>query len=109
MKTCSEIECKYYTELFEEDNLTHTFDDNSFCTKHNKYIPEAEPCEDYEKARKCFNCEHAKEVVYETGTIDSVDYHCKLQEGKSIYSDLAWNRNHYIDFPECPINKWKEK
>lgn len=99
-------ECKYYTERFEKQN--GIWDDVSFCTKNKEYIPdENEICENYLKSEKCFNCKHSREIIYETGTIYCIDYHCRLQNDKMIFSDSSWAASNYADFPDCNINKWE--
>lgn len=105
MKTCSDMECRYFIEKYESKDNEYDF--YEFCTKHNKFIPEEIPCENYLKAKICFNCKHKKIIVYESGCIDCIDYHCKLQENKFIFSDINFSINDFISFPDCPINKWE--
>ena len=104
---CSEKECKYFTQIFDKQN--NIWDHYSFCDKYKKFIPDEELCQEYIKAEKCYNCKHSKEIVYETGSIDCIDYHCRLQKGKMIYSDIDWAISHYAGFPDCNINKWESK
>ena len=104
---CYEKECKFYTQIYEKQN--DIWEHYAFCINHKKFILEEELCENYIKAEKCFNCKHRIEKVYETGTIDCVDYHCKLQNDKMIYSDIDWAISHYADFPDCNICKWESE
>jgi hypothetical protein len=103
---CSEKECRYFKEVFEKQN--GVMDYYSFCTKKNSLIPEEVICNEYLPSHFCFNCKHQKVIVYESGEIDSIDYHCKLQNDKFIFSDLNWAISHYADFLDCPITKWEE-
>lgn len=108
MSLCNEEQCKFYTECHDVHN--GVWDDYSFCTKHKKIIDcENEICSEYIKAKKCFNCKHSRKIIYETGTIDCIDYHCKLQDKKLMYSDCNWLDDHYADYPECNINKWESE
>lgn len=106
--SCVDQQCKYYTEKFvAKDGI---WDYESFCTKQDKFIDyENEVCSDYQQSQKCFNCKHRRTIVYETGTIDSIDYHCTLQEDKFIHSDLSWCQDNYADFPDCNIKQWVYK
>lgn len=107
-KTCVDEECKYYTELFEK--IDEEWDYYSFCTKGKTFIPyKNRICGIYTKARKCYNCNHSKSIVYETGTIDCIDYHCELQDDKMIYSDLNFSNSNYAEFPDCNIDRWKSR
>jgi hypothetical protein len=105
MSTCSDKECRYLIDTYCEQN--EVWDIRSHCKKHNKLIPDETPCEDYTKSYSCYNCQFANAKVYETGTIDCIDYHCNLQNDKLIFSDLNWAINNFGNFPECPIDKWK--
>ena len=108
IKTCVDEECKYYTELFEK--IDGVWDYYSFCIKRKAFIPyENKVCKTYIKARKCYNCKYSCNIVYETGSIDCIDYHCKLQDKKMIYSDLNFSNSNYADFPDCNINKWESR
>ncbi len=104
---CSEYECKFYTELY--GCIDKEWDHDAYCVKHKKYIPEEKLCGEYIKAEKCFNCRFSRSIVYETGSIDCIDYHCKLQNDRMIFSDLSWSIGHYADFPDCNIDEWKMK
>ena len=57
--------------------------------------------------KSCPNCRHSRSIVYETGIIDCIDYHCLLQNGDLIYSDSNPYLVHYADFPQCNIGKFK--
>jgi hypothetical protein len=105
METCFDKECKYLIDTYCEQNKI--WDNYSFCNKHKKFIPDEIPCSDYVKAQICSNCQFANTKVYETGTIDCIDYHCNLQNNKLIFSDTNWAINNNGNFPECPIDCWK--
>jgi hypothetical protein len=104
---CEDKECKFYTQKYL--NTDGVYDYYGYCTKHRSLITDVELCADYIKAEKCFNCKHSKTIVYETGTIDCIDYHCKLQNDKMLYSDSEWETDHYADFPDCNIDKWESR
>jgi len=46
--------------------------------------------------------------VYETGSIDDIEYRCKLQNNKLIYDDSNPYVTHPLDFPDCHINKYEQ-
>lgn len=104
-ETCSDKECRYFKDEYDKQNGIWEF--YSFCNKQNKFIPKEIICEHYLEPQLCYNCLHSYTIVYETGTIDSIDYHCKLQNNKMIFSDLNWAISHQGDFPDCPIGKWE--
>lgn len=107
---CIQNECKYLDEDYKE---------NYICIKNNITLSDEqielfdndkkENCKDFEQLKSCKDCKFSSIIVYESGVIDSEDYHCKLQDGKMIYSDISPYRRQNVDFPECNINKWKEE
>jgi hypothetical protein len=107
METCSDKECRYLIDEYDKQN--DMWDHYSFCKKHNKFIPEEVPCESYLKSQSCYNCKLANKIIYETGTIDCIDYHCNLQDNKLIFSDTHWATNNLGNSPDCPIHKWEIK
>lgn len=97
---CYDKECRY---LSEDDY------DRTYCNKHNKLIKDDEEiCINYERSKSCYNCKHSRIEVYETGTIDSIDYYCNLQDSTLIYSDISFMKSDYSRFPSCKIGKWNE-
>lgn len=103
---CINETCKHFNQIYTQ--LNGIWDHHNYCKKLNEYLDDKEIllCELYEPSMKCFNCKHGKEIIYETGTIDCIDYHCKLQDNKMIFSDSSWALFNYSDFPDCQINKW---
>lgn len=109
---CIQDKCKF---------LDEDYNDNYICTKNNIIISDEQyelfenlfdktenvSCKDFEELKSCKNCRFSRVIEYESGVIDSLDYHCPLQEGKMIYSDISPYRNKNIDFPECNIDKWE--
>jgi hypothetical protein len=115
-KRCAKINCLNNDCRFikEKDPLTDEF----ICTKDNSVIQfdvfdTDLPCTAFEKFEFCDTCKHGKEVVYETGTIDEIDYYCKLQningDLKLIYIDIDPYINHNADFPRCSISHYEPK
>ena len=96
------VNCKHYTDALEETN--------GFCTKLCREVAscQANSCKHFEQLTFCDTCKWANIRVYETGTIDSVDYRCILQNNKLIYSDLNPMRIHNADYPECEIFLYEE-
>ena len=84
--------------------------DDFYCKLTGKEIPEdidVTQCKQYEQARTCINCAYGIPTVYETGTIDDIEYRCSLQNKKLMYDDSNPYYRHYADVPECNINKFK--
>ena len=98
---CIDNECKHtYTEMGE-----------TYCSLTHEEIQDdidQIQCENFVQARTCLNCKHSIQEIYETGTIDSIEYRCPFQGRKIIYDDLEPMNNHYNDIPECNIDKWEE-
>ena len=99
---CIDNDCKY---------ILHTFKHESYCSLLAKEIPEdidMTQCDHFVQAHTCLNCKHSKLTIYETGTIDDIEYRCPFQNNKLIYDDLDAYNTHFADVPECNINKWEE-
>ena len=58
----------------------------------------------------CLDCKYAKKRMYETGTIDDIEYRCVLQNNKLIYDDLhpLAEDFDYADAPDCPISMFEQ-
>lgn len=96
-----DTECKF---MFE-DTLTDKF----ICTKFNKDVSDFEgECESFEELCFCSTCKHSRSTIYETGTIDDIEYRCQLQNNKLIYDDSSPYSLHNSDFPECSINRYEK-
>lgn len=81
-----------------------------FCSLTQSEVPEdidIMQCYNFEMAKNCLTCRHARYTIYETGTIDDIEYRCPLQDNKLIYDDLEPYLEHHADIPECNIGKWK--
>ena len=85
-----EFKCKLWPDVNLE-NISEDFDCPGFAPPH-----------------RCYDCIYAKEKVYETGTIDEIDYYCTLQDKKLIYRDTLLSIFD-PDWPECNINKFVSK
>lgn len=64
-------------------------------------------CPNFVQAKNCLTCKHSSTTVYETGTIDDIEYKCKLQDKKMIYDDSNVLNQHHSDIPECNCGKWE--
>jgi hypothetical protein len=99
-------ECRY---LIEEP-WSYEF----ICTKQQKKLTDEEidnceygKCALFEELKSCCNCKHSSVQIYETGTIDDIEYRCTLQNNKLIYDDGSPYQIHYADFPLCNINRFE--
>lgn len=105
---CMQNECKFLNEDYE---------DNYICTKNNIIISEEQmnlfdpidspvilDCDNFEQQKSCNTCKYSCSIYYDD---DCEDYHCKLQNRKMIYSDIAIYRHNNSDFPKCNIDKWE--
>jgi len=102
MLSCEDENCAYYKE--------DVFDNNEdYCSKHKINICLIEKCTDFELSQTCDLCKNSYRRVYESGTIDDIEYYCKLQDGKLIYDDLSPYTNHYANFPKCNVGKFESK
>ena len=96
---CVDNECKYILSTYEGD----------YCTFTGTEVPdEIAECDHFVQAHTCLNCKHSKLTIYETGTIDDIEYRCPFQNNKLIYDDLNAYNTHFADVPECNINRWEE-
>lgn len=85
----------------------YTISGEYYCAITHKEIPEfinvldsnekSSDCDNFVQAHTCLNCKHSKTTVYETGTIDDIEYRCPFQENKLIYDDSTapWKTNIY--------------
>lgn len=81
-----------------------------YCLKRKSTLPQDIDeinCGLFQLACTCLDCKHAIIAVYETGTIDDIEYRCKLQNNKLIYDDSNPYNKHYKDIPKCNINKFE--
>lgn len=97
---CIDNECKHlYSEMGE-----------MFCELTHAEVPDnidEIECKNFLQAHTCINCMHSKTTVYETGTIDDIEYRCPFQNNKLIYDDSNPMNSHYLDVPECNIDKFE--
>ena len=97
---CIDNECKHlYSYLGEY-----------YCKLTKQEIPDdidITQCNNFVQARTCINCIHSREIVYETGTIDDIEYRCRFQGEKVVYDDINPYYQHFADVPECNIGKFK--
>lgn len=98
---CIDNCCKYSYVDCRGEYCCAVIDDN---------IPDEQPedCKYFLQAHTCINCKYSKETVYETGTIDDIEYRCPFQDNKLIYDDLSPYSYHFYDVPECNIDKFEE-
>lgn len=102
---CIDRECKYATHTIEPYG-------DLYCSLQNKEVQDdidITGCKQFKVAKNCLNCKHSIPTVYETGTIDDIEYRCPFQNNKLIYDDSCCEVTHNIDIPECNINKWEEE
>lgn len=102
-KNCLDDPCKYHHYCVDPQS-------NFWCSLHDCEIPDdidETGCKDFELARTCIDCKHRKTTIYETGTIDDIEYRCPFQDGKLIYDDINPGVSHYADVPTCNINKFE--
>jgi hypothetical protein len=98
---CEDNDCAYYKMDYQ---------DRTYCSKKNRFIDnETGECEYFTPSQTCDLCKHSYMKVYETGSIDDIEYYCKLQNGKLIYDDLSPYMINFADFPKCNINKFEKK
>lgn len=102
---CAVNDCKFYDEEI----------DDQFCRKKcvqlsdNIYDDDDWDCEDFEEARVCANCQHSRTTVYETGTIDDIEYRCPFLDNKLVYDDLSPCSRHFSDMPQCSTGKFEHR
>ena len=106
MVNCYDDNCKYY---FNTCYLT-----DGCKLKPDFKIPDDDtiPCPDYIEAKNCLTCKHSIPTVYETGTIDCIEYRCNFSGNvtwtdKVVYNDSEPMLQHHYDIPDCPNGHWK--
>lgn len=98
--------CKYYYD---------SCIDNGRCElKPDFKIPDNDTfsCSDYIKAKNCLTCKHSSPTIYETGTIDCIEYRCNFEGNatwtdKVVYNDSEPMIRHHYDILECPNGNWE--
>lgn len=98
---CIDNECKH---------LLRTWDCEWYCNFTHEEVPDdidTTQCEHFVQARTCINCTHSIPTIYETGTIDDIEYRCPFQDNRLIYDDLNPMNSHYADVPECNVGKFE--
>lgn len=99
---CIDNNCRYLNSYYLE----------WFCELNHEKVPDdidVIQCEHFAQARTCIDCVHSRITVYETGTIDDIEYRCPFQNNKLIYDDSNPCCIHYFDIPECNIGKFEEE
>lgn len=96
-----------------DNNCRHIYADcgEEYCNLTHEAIPDdidVTQCDYFTQARTCIDCIHSKLCVYETETIDDIEYRCPFQNNKLIYDDSNPCCRHYIDVPECNIGRFEE-
>lgn len=101
---CWDNDCKYLIEGVQEN-----WSSEYTCILNPDFIiPDDDfDCPNCITAQNCLTCKHSLTRVYETGTIDDIEYRCPFQNNKVIYDDSNPMNCHHPDIPECPINKWE--
>lgn len=61
----------------------------------------------FKLAKTCIDCKYRNATIYETGTIDDVEYRCPFQGNKLMYDDINPLVSHYSDVPECNVEKFE--
>ena len=105
LKNCFQYPCKFHSYSWK---LSYFGD--QYCLKQQYEIDDMIKkinCKDFQLAKTCLDCKHSWPRVYETGTIDDIEYRCKLQDDKLIYDDSECGIHHYYNIPECKINKFE--
>ncbi len=103
------FDCKWQNFKYEGLPNNEYYCEKFKCETPDFYCKEQEECftcSAFERLKSCCNCKNCNPTIYETGTIDSIDYHCKLQDNKMMYSDTNAYNTHNFDFLECPIGSW---
>lgn len=98
-------ECRYGKEKIPEDKL---YCGKSCLEVSDEGYEDDFDCKDFEIFQSCSNCKHGRQIIYETGTIDDIEYRCKLQNNKLMYDDCSPFTLHNADFPICNIKKYEE-
>lgn len=100
---CIDSPCIYSHYQFDPFN-------HFWCALHNCEPPDnvdETGCNDFKLAKTCIDCKHSLQTVYETGTIDDIEYRCPFQNKKLIYDDSNCGVDHYGDVPECNIGQFE--
>lgn len=100
---CIDSPCIYSNYCFNPFN-------DFWCSLHNCEPPDNIDeigCNDFELARTCLDCKHHIPTIYETETIDDIEYRCEFQGKKLIYDDTNCGMNHYANIPKCNIDKFE--
>jgi hypothetical protein len=107
MLPCEDENCAYETTIIGSGR--GIFRIKEYCTKNKCCISDIDNCTYFEIPKTCDNCKHSFCQIYETGTIDDIEYYCKLQNNKIIYDDSNVYNVHYgdTDIPKCPIDKFE--
>ena len=100
LNNCVDSPCKYRLDDC----------DNDYCVLHQSEIPDNVDevgCKDFMLARTCLECKYSLTSIYETGTIDDIEYRCPFQDNKMIYDDTKPSVDHHNDIPECTCGKFE--
>lgn len=97
-----------------DNNCKHTYSEMGeiYCSLTHEEIPDdidIVQCDKFEQSQTCINCKYSKETVYETGTIDNIEYRCILQDNKLMYDDMDPYHSHFADVPECSIDMFEQE
>lgn len=101
---CWENDCKYFLE-----NPIRGWSSEYTCTLNPDFVITGDDfnCPNCITAQNCLTCKHSLIQIYETGTIDDIEYRCPFQNNKVIYDDSDPMNRHHPNIPECPIEKWE--
>ena len=101
-------DCKYF---FENSDHSCWQKEKYRCLANSELIITDDDfdCVDYTIAKNCVTCKHSQERVYETGTVDGIQYRCPFQNNAVIYKDTNFMNLHHYSIPECQINKWETR
>ena len=104
MNNCIDHPCKY-----RKDTLHPKLD--GYCVIKADEVPDRIDeidCEFFKIAKTCLSCKHSEPTIYETGTIDDIEYRCPFQNNKLVYDDLNPYVDHYSDIPKCNVERFEE-
>lgn len=103
---CIDNECRHLST-----GLVNGYYDN-ICGLTGNAIPDdidITQCKNFQQAHTCIDCIHSRITIYETGTIDDIEYRCPFQNNKMIYDDSDPGIRHYENVPECNIEKFQKE
>lgn len=62
-------------------------------------------CVSFKQLLSCDTCKYSRVLVYETGTIDSIEYRCYAdgRYGMFVFEDTEPYCSHPCDFPKCDL------